>query len=295
MTVAAWTYGALLAPAAFVGVRLVAAGDRPHDPRRTRAAGTWAARFGIVVATAIAVAVAVDGAASTGTLGIDGVGLSLRIDPLSAAMLLMISLLAAAIVRFSGTYLEGDERHGVFLGRLAATVACVEILVLAGNLGLLVAAWIATSLALRALPGGVRLVLPPGSAEEAALVPDAQVWRARHLLDVVQAFLPPGAEPPAPSEGWAVLQAQPPRSPTGGPDLADVKGQTAARRALEIAAAGGHGLLMVGPPGSGKSMLAQRLPGLLPPMALAPPSLKKRSVSVAELVDSHRSGALPAA
>ena len=151
MTVAAWTYGALLAPAAFVGVRLVAAGDRPHDPRRTRAAGTWAARFGIVIATAIAVAVAVDGAASTGTLGIDGLGLSLRIDPLSAAMLLMISLLAAAIVRFSGTYLEGDERHGVFLGRLAATVACVELLVLAGNLGLLVAAWIATSLALHQL------------------------------------------------------------------------------------------------------------------------------------------------
>ncbi len=50
------------------------------------------------------------------------------------------------------------------------------------------------------------------------------------------------------------------------PDLRDVKGQAAAKRALEIAAAGGHSLLMVGPPGSGKSMLAQRLPGLLPPM-----------------------------
>ena len=106
---------------------------------------------------------------------------------------------------------------------------------------------LATSLALHTQGSTACLVLPPGSAEEAALVPGARVVRARHLLDVVQAFLPPGAEPPAPSEGWAVLQAQPPRTPTGGPDLADVKGQTAARRALEIAAAGGHGLLMVGP------------------------------------------------
>ncbi|MCP6122461.1 ATP-binding protein, partial [Klebsiella pneumoniae] len=51
-----------------------------------------------------------------------------------------------------------------------------------------------------------------------------------------------------------------------GPDLRDVRGQAAAKRALEVAAAGGHSLLMIGAPGTGKSMLAQRLPGLLPPM-----------------------------
>jgi len=104
-------------------------------------------------------------------------------------------------------------------------------------------------------------------------VPGAEVYAARHLLDVVQQFLPAGGasatEPPTePGPGWVRLQGQAPSAPATYPDLADVKGQAAARRALEIAAAGGHSLLMVGPPGSGKSMLAQRLAGLLPPMSV---------------------------
>lgn len=116
-------------------------------------------------------------------------------------------------------------------------------------------------------------VLPPGSAEEAALVEGVRVYRARHLLDVVRQFAPPGSAsdptPPDP-DGWQRLQPRAPASiAPGGPDLADVKGQAAARRALEIAAAGGHSLLLVGPPGSGKSMLAQRFAGLLPAMGTA--------------------------
>ena len=109
------------------------------------------------------------------------------------------------------------------------------------------------------------LVLPMSSAQEAALVPDAVIYGAHHLLDVVRQFLP-GDTPLDPLPGWQKI------APTGCdrkpayPDLADVKGQAAARRALEIAAAGGHSVLMMGAPGSGKSMLAQRFAGLLPDM-----------------------------
>jgi magnesium chelatase family protein len=127
---------------------------------------------------------------------------------------------------------------------------------------------LAMSLALHSSHVVTQLVLPPGSAEEAALVPGAQVYRAHHLLDLVQHFLPSSAEatPTEPGPGWSrispVLQSQ----EAHYLDMADVKGQLGAKRALEIAAAGGHSLLLIGPPGAGKSMLAIRFAGLLPAM-----------------------------
>ena len=141
---------------------------------------------------------------------------------------------------------------------------------------------LATSLALQVAGVATRLVLPPGSAEEAALVPDAQVVRARHLLDVVRHFQTVPAEAAEQDGGWVRLESSAPSASASYPDLCDVKGQAGARRALEIAAAGGHSLLLVGPPGAGKSMLAQRFAGLLPPMSVAE---ALQSAAVASLAD----------
>jgi magnesium chelatase family protein len=116
-------------------------------------------------------------------------------------------------------------------------------------------------------------VLPAQSAEEAAVLPDAHVYKAHHLRDVVQALAPAGSAPAeSAAQGWCKLGGLPSPAVAGSGtvlDLQDVRGQAGPKRALEIAAAGGHSMLMCGPPGSGKSMLAQRMPGLLPAMEQA--------------------------
>jgi magnesium chelatase family protein len=105
---------------------------------------------------------------------------------------------------------------------------------------------------------GSELILPAANALEASLVAGPKIKLARHLIDVCNAL---NGVVPLPAASTQESPAQ--RPPL---DLADVRGQFAAKRALEIAAAGGHGLLMIGPPGAGKTLLAQRLPGLLPPL-----------------------------
>ena len=104
-------------------------------------------------------------------------------------------------------------------------------------------------------------ILPKANAAEAALVSDAKIYPAESLLQVCAHF---ASNDPS----TRLTRTLPATTKSTGhyPDFSDVKGQHLARRAMEIAAAGGHSALMVGPPGAGKSMLANRLPGLLPPM-----------------------------
>ncbi len=115
--------------------------------------------------------------------------------------------------------------------------------------------------ALAAARAGRRLIVPRENADEAALVSQAEILPAGHLLEVCAHIN---------GEQTISAHAAPPRvNGQAIPDLADVRGQHHARRALEIAAAGGHSLLLIGPPGTGKTMLASRLPGILPPMSEA--------------------------
>lgn len=109
------------------------------------------------------------------------------------------------------------------------------------------------------------LIVPVENAQEAAVVEGLSVYGLRNLTEVGEFLATPHKYTPASRE--TTISSSPTSALPFQLDLKDVKGQEHARRALEIAAAGGHNLIFVGPPGSGKTMLARRLPGILPPMS----------------------------
>jgi magnesium chelatase family protein len=174
--------------------------------------------------------------------------------------------LAPSGLRKAGASLDLAIAIGVLVADEQLPAEAIEGIAFIGELGL--------DGALREVPGALPLVdaidatdieavvVPPGSIVEAELVARHRVRSARTLRELVDALQ--GEEP------WPDIEpVEPPDPIVRVLDMADVRGQDMTRRALEVAAAGGHHLLMIGPPGAGKTMLAQRLPGLLPPLDTA--------------------------
>ncbi|MFH1467413.1 MAG: YifB family Mg chelatase-like AAA ATPase [Pseudomonadota bacterium] len=170
--------------------------------------------------------------------------------------------LAPADLRKEGTALDLPIAVGVLTASGEVAPEVVQGRVFAGELslsGALRPVPGALALALMARDDGAReLILPAGCAEEAALVRGLAVREAGSLEEVLDHLQDRHPLPEA--------RLARPEPTARGLDLADVRGQLLARRALEIAAAGGHNLLMVGPPGCGKTMLAARMPTILPEM-----------------------------
>ncbi|MFB2767717.1 YifB family Mg chelatase-like AAA ATPase [Pelatocladus sp. BLCC-F211] len=129
------------------------------------------------------------------------------------------------------------------------------------------------------------LVIPADNAQEAAVVKGLAVYAFQNLADVADFLNNPGRYQPVKLDGLVETL----RATSLLADLKDVKAQAHARRALEIAAAGGHNLIFVGPPGSGKTMLARRLPGILPPLSFAEALEVTRIHSVAGLLKNRGS------
>lgn len=190
--------------------------------------------------------------------------------------------LAPADLRKEGTAFDLSIAIGLLAAAGRVAESRLDGLLFVGELGLdgsLRPVAAVLSVALMCRDAGLEgIVVPHGNAAEASLVAGLNVVPGRHLEEIVS-YLRGEVElsPPSPVPFSS-------RVVTSTTDLSDVRGQESAKRALEIAAAGSHNVLLIGPPGSGKTMLATRLPGILPPMDVTEALEVARVHSVAGLL-----------
>lgn len=145
----------------------------------------------------------------------------------------------------------------------------------------------ALPIAIMAKENGFRgLIMPFANAKEAAVLEGLTVYGMENIREVVNFFN--GQQMPAPTVVDVMREFQEGRNAFDS-DFSDVKGQENVKRALEVAAAGGHNIVMVGPPGSGKSMMAKRMPSILPPFSLDEALETTRIHSVAGQIGPHKS------
>ena len=192
-----------------------------------------------------------------------------------------LSLAVGVLIAAGAAPMDGSDRLGAY-GMVGELGLNGELRPVRGML----------PLALGARRDGLRgLIVPTANADEAAIVEGLEVIAVDSLAQAVK-FLS-GEDLIAPHQSRPVEQIlNEAIADAHAPDLSEVRGQTSARRALEVAAAGGHNILMIGPPGSGKTMLARRLPGILPPLTFEESLEATKIHSIAGLT-GHGNGLVP--
>ncbi|HSF54261.1 MAG TPA: proton-conducting transporter membrane subunit, partial [Algoriphagus sp.] len=141
----------LLSPLVFVLTAIISWFQPGIHPKLVKKVATASTVLSILIAAISGFFVSNYGSLESPLIGFDQLGLSIRLDALSILMLMMIALIGFIVVRFSLNYLDGDTHHGAFIGRLGATIASVQLLVLSGNLALLFVSWVLTSMSLHRL------------------------------------------------------------------------------------------------------------------------------------------------